>query len=50
MVDFFIMDYPPAYNVVLGRPILVDILAITSIACQTMKFPTPINIEIVRSS
>ena len=39
-VDFFVVDYPSTYNVILGRPTLNKIEAIVSRACLTMKFLT----------
>ena len=39
-VDFLVINYPSAYNIILGRPTLNKIRAIVSIACLTMKFFT----------
>ena len=39
MADFLIIDQPSAFNVVLGRPSLRELKAITSIYHLLMKFP-----------
>ncbi|XP_059461825.1 uncharacterized protein LOC132190804 [Corylus avellana] len=39
MVDFLVIDRPSAYNVILGRPALNKLKAITSTYHLTMKFP-----------
>ncbi|KAL5773687.1 hypothetical protein ACOSQ2_013611 [Xanthoceras sorbifolium] len=44
MADFLVIDYPTAYNAVLGRPALNDIEIFTSIKHLTLKFPTPTGI------
>ena len=41
MADFLVIDQPSAFNVVLGRPSLRELRAITSIHHQFMKFPMP---------
>ena len=41
MTDFLVIDQPSAFNVVLGRPSLKALQAITSIYYLLMKFPTP---------
>ena len=40
-VDFFIVDCPSSYNVILGRPTLNRLKAVTSTYCLKVKFPTP---------
>ena len=40
-VDFVIVDCPSSYNVILGRPTLNRLKAVTSTYCLKMKFPTP---------
>ena len=40
MADFLVIDQPSAFNVVLGRPSLRKLRAITSIHHLLMKFPT----------
>ena len=40
-VDFLIVDCPSSYNVILGRPTLNRLKAVTSTYCLKMKFPTP---------
>ena len=40
MVDFLIVDCPSSYNVILGRPTLNCLKAVTSIYCLKVKFPT----------
>ena len=39
-VDFLIVDCPSSYNVILGRPTLNWLKAITSTYCLKVKFPT----------
>ena len=41
MTDFLEIDQPSAFNVVLGRPFLRELKAITSVYHLLMKFPTP---------
>ena len=41
MIDFLVIDQPSAFNVVLGRPSLRELRAITSIYHILMKFPMP---------
>ena len=40
MVDFLVIDQLSAFNVMLGRPSLMELRAITSIYHLLMKFPT----------
>ena len=48
MLDFLIIDCPSSYNVILGRPTLNRLKAVTSTYCLKVKFPTPYEIgEIV---
>ena len=41
MADFLVIDQPSTFNVVLGRPSIRELRAITSIHHFLMKFPTP---------
>ena len=41
MADFLVIDQPSTFNVVLGRPSLRSLKAITNIYHLLMKFPTP---------
>ena len=41
MEDFLVIDQPSAFNIVLDRPFLRALKAITSIYHFLMKFPTP---------
>ena len=41
MAGFLVIDQPSAFNVVLGRPSLRELRAVTSIHHLLMKFPTP---------
>ena len=41
MADLLVIDQPSAFNVVLGRPSLRELRAITSIYHLLIKFPTP---------
>ena len=47
LTTIIIVDCPSAYNVVIGRPILVDLRAVTSIWHLAMKFPTDIGVGCV---
>ena len=40
VIDFLVVNYPSAYNGVLGRPLLRTLKAITSVQGLTMKFLT----------
>ena len=40
-VDFLIVVCPSSYNVILGRPTLNRLKAVTSTYCLKIKFPTP---------
>ena len=40
-VDFLIVDCPSSYNIILGRPTLNRLKAVTSTYCLKIKFPTP---------
>jgi hypothetical protein len=48
MVKFLVMDGRSAYNVILGRPALNDLEAITSTPHLCMKFPTNSRVGVVR--
>ena len=50
MIDFLVIDQPSAFNVVLGRPSLKTLKAITSIYHLLMKFPTPNGIGQVQGN
>ena len=39
LASFIVVDCPSAYNVVMGRPILVDLRAVVSIHHLMIKFP-----------
>lgn len=40
LASFIVVDCPSAYNVVMGRPILVELRAVVSIHHLMIKFPT----------
>ena len=48
MTEFLIVDCSFAYNVVLGRPLLMALQAAVSIWHLTMKFPTSVGIGCTR--
>ena len=48
MIDFVVVDIKSAYNLIIGRPLLVSLGAISSIRHLTLKFPTPRGVGIVR--
>ena len=50
MTDFLVIDQPSAFNVVLGRPSLRELKAITSIYHLLLKFPTPNGVGQVRGN
>ena len=50
MADFLVIDQPLAFNVVLGRPSLRALKAITSIYHLLMKFPNPNRVGQVRGN
>ena len=41
IVEFVVVDTPSAYNVLLGRLILIALGAVTSVRHLALKFPTP---------
>ena len=47
LTTFIVVDCPSADNVVIGRPILVDLRAATSIWHLAMKFPTDAGVACV---
>ena len=47
---FMVIDIPFSYNVIIGRPILCDIGAYTSIKYLTMKIPTEDGVAVVREN
>lgn len=48
MVNFLVVDYPSAYNIILGRTTLNNLHAITSTRCLKMKFPIKNGVDVVR--
>ena len=48
MMDFVIVDIKSAYNLIIGRPLLASLGAISSIRHLTLKFPTPRGVGIVK--
>ena len=48
MMDFVIVDIKSAYNLIIGRPLLASLGAISSIRHLTLKFPMPRGVGIVR--
>jgi hypothetical protein len=48
MVKFLVVEGRSAYNVILGRPGLNDLGAITSTPHLCMKFPTSSGVGVVR--
>jgi hypothetical protein len=48
MVKFLVVDGRSAYNVILGRPALNELGAITSTPHLCMKFPTDSGVRVVR--
>ena len=45
MTEFLAVNCPPAFNGVLGRPLLQAGKAVTLVHCLTMKFPTTVGID-----
>jgi len=48
MVKFLVVDGRSAYNVILGRPALNELRAVTSTPHLCMKFPTDAGVGVVR--
>ena len=48
MIEFLMVKCPSAFNGVLGKPLLKALKEVTSIHCQTIKFPTAAGIGQVR--
>ena len=49
LANFIVVDCPSAYNVVIGRPILVELRAVVSIHHLMIKFPTAEGIGSLQS-
>ncbi|XP_031256679.1 uncharacterized protein LOC116114684 [Pistacia vera] len=49
MAEFLVVDCPTTYNVILGRPILDDLSASTSVRYQAMRFLTFGGVVTIRS-
>ena len=47
-IDFFIVDYPSTYNIILGRPALNRLKAATSTYYLRVKFPTAYRVGEIR--
>ena len=47
-LDFLVVDCPPSYNVIIGRPTLNKWKAATSTYCLKVKFPTDNGVGEVR--
>ena len=50
MVNYMIVDQPSAYNVIIGRPALNQLRAVTSTFHLLVKFPTPDGVGIMQGS
>ena len=48
VIDFLVVNCPSAYKIVLGRPLLRALKAVTSVHCLKMKFPTTAETNQVR--
>ncbi|RRT69639.1 hypothetical protein B296_00036608 [Ensete ventricosum] len=49
MVPFMMVDFPFAYNAIIGRPTLNKLKVVVSTYHRSMKFPTSAGLEEVRS-
>ena len=47
-IDFFMVDYPSTYNIILGRPALNRLKAATSTYYLRVKFPTAYRVGEIR--
>ena len=47
-LDFLVIDCPPSYNVIIGRPTLNGWKATTSTHCLKVKFPTDNGVSDVK--
>ena len=45
MMEFMVVDTPSAYNILLGRPALIRLGAVSSVRNLAIKFPTSIGIR-----
>jgi hypothetical protein len=50
LADFIVVDIPSNYNAILGRPLLHELQAATSIYHYCLKFPTPSGPGIIRGN
>ena len=48
IVEFVVVDIPSAYNVILERPILISLGAVSSVRYLSLKFPTPKGVGIIK--
>ena len=48
MIDFVVVDIKSAYNLIIGRPLLASLGAISSVRHLTLRFPMPRGVGIVK--
>ena len=49
MIKFHVINTASPYNIILGRPTLSKLRAITSVTYLKLKFPTPRGVEVVKA-
>lgn len=48
IVEFVVVDIPSAYNIILERPLLISLGAVSSVRHLSLKFPMPRGMGIIK--
>ena len=48
MTTFLVLDSPSAYNLIMGRPWIHDMRAVSSTYHQVIKFPTKLGVQEIK--